>query len=461
MAVTQNEAGLPSGRVLDVSRLLSRLHRKAPTGIDRVELAYARHYLAAAAEGDVRFLVTTPVNTGLLGRRIVRTLVRVAVERWVESAESPEADAAYRRLRDILRAPLRPEAAHRTITVAPPAVDAADARAMATKAAAYAQAAVRGAIDRGLKGDPQSPAWYLHVSHINVHHPPRLSWIPKAGVRTMFLVHDLIPISHPEYCRPAEDTRHRHRIETIARRADVVVFNSRFTQAAWQAYVAATGLPQPQGVVVPLGIEAVFRAGPRGPALETEVPYFVVVGTIEARKNIAFLLQVWKQWTREGREPRARLVIVGRRGWESENVFDLLDRSPALASSVVEVAELGDVGLAALLRGARAALAPSLVEGFGLPIAEALALGVPMIASDIDAFREVGGPFAEYVDPIDGPGWIAAFEDYVRPDSPRRQSVLQRVGQYRPGTWAAHIATVESILASRFRGPAARAECTE
>jgi glycosyltransferase involved in cell wall biosynthesis len=265
----------------------------------------------------------------------------------------------------------------------------------------------------------------------------------------MFLVHDLIPISHPEYFLPEEDERHRRRIETVARMADVVIFNSAATKAAWDDHVAQSDLPRPRGAVVPLGVEEVFHARKGGGAgLDTPIPYFVVVGTMEARKNLTFLLQVWRQWTCNGQRPLARLVIVGRRGWESENVFDLLDRSAALAPTVVEVAELGDVAMAALMRGARALLAPSLIEGFGLPIAEALSLGVPVVASGIDAHREVGGAFADYVDPIDGPGWLAALEDYVQDCSPRRLQRIRLAETYRPLTWDAHIGTVLEILDS-------------
>jgi glycosyltransferase involved in cell wall biosynthesis len=449
MAMPKNEMDVASGRVLDISRLLSRLHRRAPTGIDRVELAYARHYLDAAASRDVRFLLTTPINTALLARPLAGSLVRAAVARWSDPHKRAEDDPAFGLLREALQAPLRAERTHRTINVSPPSDELADARMMAMKAGAYVHGTVRGAVTPRGQRLPRGSGWYLHVSHINLHDPPRLAWCRAAGLRRMFLVHDLIPISHPEYCRPDEDVRHRRRIETVARLADVVIFNSAFTKAAWRDYVEQHGLPQPRGAVVPLAVEDVFRAGPQGPRLEADVPYFVVVGTIEARKNLAFLLHVWKQWTQATGGPRARLVIVGRRGWESENVFDLLDRSAALAPSVIEVAELGDRALAALLRGARAALAPSLVEGFGLPIAEALALGVPVIASDIEAFREVGGAFADYVDPIDGPGWLTAFEDYVQPGSPRHEAMRGAALLYRPGTWAAHVQSVESILAEQ------------
>jgi glycosyltransferase involved in cell wall biosynthesis len=263
----------------------------------------------------------------------------------------------------------------------------------------------------------------------------------------MFLVHDLIPLSHPEYFLPGEDVRHRTRMETIARHANVVIFNSRATQAAWNDFVAANNLPRPQGSVVPLGAEEVFLGA--GPALNSDVPYFVVVGTLESRKNLSFLLHVWKAWTQASPIPRARLVIIGRRGRHSENTTDLIDRSAALASSVVEIGELADAGLAVVLRGARALLAPSLIEGFGLPIAEALALGVPVIASDIPAHREVGNQCAEYLDPLDGPAWFQAIDDYAALASERRTAMRKAALGYRAVTWDEHLRAVKDILANR------------
>ena len=438
--LVSDDSIVKTGRFLDVSRLLSRLHRRTPTGIDRVEFAYARHYLGRDVGECARGLVTTPVNTGLLSRRTVNQLMRTAEARWLASDDLPS-NPAWARLRDIL-APIEPAQPQAAMAVGP-SRDAGDAAARAMIGRAYAEAVVNGVIGRSPHA--VAPSWYLHVSHINLHSPARIGWLKSSRLRSMFLVHDLIPLSHPEYFLPGETGRHRTRMETIARQADVVIFNSSATKDAWDGFVAENHLPQPSGAVVPLGTEEVFLKC--GPQLHSDVPYFVVVGTLESRKNVSFLLHVWKSWVTSN--PHSRIVIVGRRGRHSENAVDLIDRSAALAPSVVQVGELDDAGLAALLRGARALLAPSLIEGFGIPIAEALALGVPVIASNIAAHREVGKDCTEYLDPLDGPAWFRALDDYAASPSPRRENMQRAASGYRSMTWPQHFHVVEKILSDR------------
>jgi len=88
---------------------------------------------------------------------------------------------------------------------------------------------------------------------------------------------------------------------------------------------------------------------------------------------------------------------------------------------------------------------PSFAEGFGLPVAEALAAGTPVVASDIEAFREVGGQAIDYVDPLDGRGWLQAVRDYSTPDSPRRRAALERNKGAVVGS-DAFLATIEEFI---------------
>ena len=166
-------------------------------------------------------------------------------------------------------------------------------------------------------------------------------------------------------------------------------------------------------------------------------PYFVHVGTLEGRKNLAFLLSVWRRLDERMGAAAPRLALVGRHGWENEAVLDHLHRSPNLQGLVHQVSELPDAGLARLLAGARALVAPSSVEGFDLPVAEALSLGVPVIASDIAVHRELA-PRARLIDPLDGPGWLEAIE----------AATARGPGQtgYHAPTWAGHFDAVSGFV---------------
>jgi glycosyltransferase involved in cell wall biosynthesis len=119
-----------------------------------------------------------------------------------------------------------------------------------------------------------------------------------------------------------------------------------------------------------------------------------------------------------------------------------------LRGHVVEHNSMPDGDMARLLRGARALLLPSFAEGFGLPLIEALAQGVPALCSDIPALRETGRDVAEYLDPLDGPGWRAAVLDYASPDSPRRAAQLRRLALWRPTRWEDHFAAVDALIAA-------------
>jgi glycosyltransferase involved in cell wall biosynthesis len=172
-----------------------------------------------------------------------------------------------------------------------------------------------------------------------------------------------------------------------------------------------------------------------------------VCGTIEPRKNHLLRLNVWRELASGGRAPK--LVVVGKRGWLNENVVDMITRCPALAGHVIETAGLSTPGLRHLMSGARALLMPSFGEGFGLPVAEALVAGVPVIASDLDVFREVGGDAPDYLHPLDGLGWLQAIRDYSEPDSPRRAASLARMAQARiVNAPEAFFETIDAFLAT-------------
>src|SRR3546814_18764202 len=105
----------------------------------------------------------------------------------------------------------------------------------------------------------------------------------------------------------------------------------------------------------------------------------------------------------------------------------MLERAEIQRGQVIEAGSVPDNEMNALVAGARAMLMPSFEEGYGMPVIETLSAGVPVICSDIVAHREGGGDAPDYLDPLDGLGWLRAIEAYSRADSPERAAHLARI----------------------------------
>jgi glycosyltransferase involved in cell wall biosynthesis len=268
--------------------------------------------------------------------------------------------------------------------------------------------------------------------------------LAREQARFLCMVHDLIPIEFPEYARPGGAALHQRRIETVAATADAVIVNSSATGRSLQPWLDR-GARRPSVDVALLGTE-VLPAGEL-PLQAEQRPYFVCLGTIEPRKNHLLLLHIWRHFFDNlPEEAIPRLVVVGRRGWENEQIIDMLERCPALVGHVEELSGCSDAHLAGLLRGARALLMPSFAEGYGMPVAEALSVGTPVVCSDIAALREVGGTAPDYFDPLDGLGWQAAILDHAT-RGPHHRAQLTRLADWSAPTWAGHIAIVANAIA--------------
>jgi glycosyltransferase involved in cell wall biosynthesis len=413
--------------LVDLTRLLTRLKHPSPSGIDRVDLAYARQFLTGGPERQA-------VGIGHFGPRILperlqEKLINTVAERWREdlpAGQDPVLAELRRRLAGEAAAP-------------GPAKSRAAGRLPRLKHETADQLIKLGGLRWRAAVDAPRDAIYLHTSHLRLDLPEHFAWLERRpDVRAVFFVHDLIPVEFPEYVVPGEDARHRTRMATVARHAAAVLVNSEDVGRRFTAHCAASGLRSPPVTVAPLAVEPVFRDTAREPAGGR--PYFVICSTIEARKNHLLLLQVWRELAGSLGPKTPALVIVGRRGWESEAAVDLLDRSPALGGHVFEATGLSTSGLAELVAGARALLMPSFAEGYGIPIVEALTVGTPVLASDIPVHREVAGAWAEFLHPLDGPGWRDAIVRLA-------EAPAGRVARgYAPPTWEAHFESVNRVL---------------
>jgi len=220
--------------------------------------------------------------------------------------------------------------------------------------------------------------------------------------------------------------------------------NSAATGRSFQPFLDRLGRQIPAQVAL-LGVRKPPVQTPT-PADDDSHPYFIMIGTIEPRKNHLLLLNVWRQLATDLGDKAPHLIIVGQRGWENENILDLLDRSPQIRRTVREFNRLPDAEMGRLLSGARALLLPSFAEGYGLPIVEALVAGVPVICTPLEPFREIGGDVPDYRDALDGLGWQAAILDYMNDDSALRAAQLRRLPHWHCPTWAEHFEQVGRLV---------------
>jgi glycosyltransferase involved in cell wall biosynthesis len=308
-------------------------------------------------------------------------------------------------------------------------------------------ALVTGALRRfGGRACSAAGRLYLNIGHTGLDTEGFQSWVGKSGVRPVYFVHDLIPITHPQFCRAGEAETHSRRMRTVLTTASGVIGNSQATLDSLAHFAEAEGFAFPHAIAALLGCTPLSAS--QGDAGRTEKPTFVAVGTIEGRKNHLLLLEIWSRLVARLGDQAPRLLIIGQRGWQAERVFEILDRDERLRGHVVELNDCSDQELAQHLVGAAAALFPSHAEGFGLPLVEALSLGTPVIASDLPAFHEIGQGVPALLGTADEDAWEAAIVDYARPESAARAAQLERMRHFRPFDWASHFRIVEQWLAT-------------
>ncbi len=216
----------------------------------------------------------------------------------------------------------------------------------------------------------------------------------RSGVRaTVF--HDLVPLHHPEWCTARTVSMHTHKARNAARTCDVVFANSRYTA---DDLSTSLGIAEDRIVVAEPGIHP--GLSPEGPRADLGEPSVLGLGTIEPRKNIARLVEAWKLLDGE-----LGLVLAGGEGWG--------DRPDLADARIRRLGYVPDGEIARLYRGAAVLVYPSLFEGFGIPVIEAMACGTPVVATQHPSLDEACGDAAVRVDPLDAESIAAGIREAV------------------------------------------------
>ncbi|SIO19159.1 glycosyltransferase family 4 protein [Vannielia litorea] len=399
-------------RCLDLTRLVSRVGRGPLTGVDRVERAYLDRLIAEPA--PLFGLIRLPLSFALLDQQgVVALAARLA-------GHAPWGSADLQGLLNRRLTPLQ-RRVH------------ADIRRISR--ATCLRARLPAMLDRHL---PDGTC-YLNVGHANLG-ARMLSAMSARGAEITVLVHDMIPLDFPQYQRDGQPDAFEAAMRRVSRFATRIIYNSRHSRDRGAHWFAQFGRV-PDGVVALLGIDEA-HPDPSGVPhdLPTDRPYFVTTGTIEPRKNHALLLDAWDHLAEMSGETPA-LFIIGTRGWKNEALFARLDASPRRGRDIFELTGLADGAVASLTAGARAALFPSRAEGFGLPPAEALALGTPALVNDLPVYREFLGDLPVYLAGNDSYLWAKTIHEMATVGRAVPRVELERL---QLPTWEAHFNKVLS-----------------
>jgi len=237
----------------------------------------------------------------------------------------------------------------------------------------------------------------------------------RTGVQVVQMIHDLFVLDRPDWFAPRFARTFTAVFNTLAPGVDRWLTNSDFVRDQLATYLAGRALPPRPIDVLPMGWDSfdVSRADDDQAALRryhiADRPYILFVGTIEPRKNLATLLDAMAGLGRELGDRVPSLVVLGGYGWRSAEVAARLRHD----RSVVWLKSVPDADLPALYRGARFTVAPSHTEGWGLPVQESIAHGVPCIASSGGALREAGHGLAQHFEPSDRTSLQSAMATWI------------------------------------------------
>ncbi len=397
----------------DITRLATRVLNLTPNGIDRLDFAYARHFLAHERR-DGSAMMMTPLGPRVIAAAAGRDIVDGISIHWGEEVK-PEADESLRGIVAWIRGDADIVSSVQRIEQGRPHRVLGLLRWFRAHGLPLGRAPARAL--------PKN-ACYLNVSQCPLWIARYFAWLKeRPDVKAVFFIHDLLPVETPEYFRKAEYERHLRRLSNLARFGTAAIVTTEAVRASLRRHLAGLGRKDMPILVAPAPVAPVFcQRGRIDPELAGH-PYFVACGTIEPRKNHLLLLQVWRELVRRDGVSAPKLVLIGSRGGEYENAVDLLERCPLISNHVIEVTGLSTPSLKRLLDSAHALLMPSFAEGYGLPVAEALAARVPVAASDIPVFRETGGGRIIALSPIDGEAWLQTIRRLSRCSPPERIAI--------------------------------------
>ncbi len=418
----------------DTVRLLLGSMAVTPRGIDRIDLQYARFFFETWP-GDCVGTLATPWGVRWYDRnRVLRGLDRVE-ELWRETIQ-PHEDRVLLQIKKRLAGRLDPLTERsrnrrnhiRSISRFLGVISLTDF--------SFGASVVRSVPKNSI---------YLNVAQVGLAMPRIVSWLQhRPDVKSVFMLHDVIPLEHPELVSAEEARRHEMIVDRTASLASGLIVSTAAAREAILKALRSRGRASIPVATVPLPVARVFLEKAEPDQDLRGHDYFLACGAIEPRKNHLLLLNIWRELVGQRGELAPKLVVVGSYGANVGPVLRALEQC-RLHRQVILAHGLSSPALRQLVAHATALLMPSFAEGFGLPVIEALAVGTPVIASDLPAHREIAGDLAVYRHPTDGTGWLADICMFADGSGIAAQ-MRRRVAAYRPSSWTDYFVEIEHFL---------------
>lgn len=268
--------------------------------------------------------------------------------------------------------------------------------------------------------------------------------------KTVVTIHDLAHEHFPEYFHPLEAIRLKKLVRWTARRAAHILTVSEFSAGD---IARNYDVPREKITVAYQAASDSFRPREKSLCQEhlarkfgIEAPFILYVGRIQARKNLPRLVEAYARVRKQG--VRAKLVLVGKKDWQSERLVAKVEEL-GLQSSVIFPGYVPFEDVPLFYNAAEVFVFPSIFEGFGLPVIESMASGVPTITSIESSLEEVAGDGAMLIDPLDTRAMAEAIGEVLADPQLQRQLItrgLQRSAQFKRENLTQRVLQVYSSL---------------